>query len=114
LKPSNILVNRDCDLKIHNITHSRSEEPWTGGYVSALYYRAPEAILKWQSCDKSMDIWSAGCIFAELLHGKILFGGQNSIHQLLIITKLLGTPSEIALNRMASRDVCINALPTVN
>lgn len=102
------MVNGNCDLKIRNVAHTRVQEPWMGGHISAQYYKAPEAILTWQNCNEYMDIWGAGCIFAELLHGKVLFPGQNSIHQLHIITKLLGTPSETALNRMASGNVSID------
>ena len=82
------------------------QERWGGGYIFTNYYRAPEAIFEWQICNEYMDIWSAGCILAELLQRKVLFPGQNSIHQLHLITQLLGTPSEDAMNGMASGNVC--------
>jgi p38 MAP kinase len=47
------------------------------GYVSARYYRAPEIMLTWQSYDVAVDIWSTGCIFAEMLEGKPLFPGKD-------------------------------------
>ncbi|OKP01477.1 Mitogen-activated protein kinase HOG1 [Penicillium subrubescens] len=106
LKPSNILVDRNCDLKICNIVYAELK-PWTANDVSTKYYKAPEAIIERHICDEYIDIWGAGCIFAELLHGKVLFPGQNSIHQLHVITKPLGTPSEIAINSMFSKNVRI-------
>lgn len=48
----------------------------------------------------AIDIWSIGCIFAELLTGRPLFPGKNVVHQLDIITDLLGTPSSETLSRV--------------
>ena len=47
------------------------------GYISTRYYRAPEIMLTWQKYDKSVDMWSVGCIFAEMLKGVILFPGKD-------------------------------------
>jgi serine/threonine protein kinase len=47
------------------------------GYVSTRYYRAPEIMLTWQKYDVAVDIWSVGCIFAEMLEGKPLFPGKD-------------------------------------
>lgn len=47
------------------------------GYVSTRYYRAPEIMLTWQKYDVAVDIWSTGCIFAEMLEGKPLFPGKD-------------------------------------
>ena len=51
------------------------------GYVSTRYYRAPEIMLTWQKYDVEVDIWSAGCIFAEMLEGKPLFPGKDHVNQ---------------------------------
>ncbi|KAG7131437.1 Mitogen-activated protein kinase HOG1 like [Verticillium longisporum] len=75
LKPSNILVNENCDLKICDFGLARIQDPQMTGYVSTRYYRAPEIMLTWQKYDVEVDIWSAGCIFAEMLEGKPLFPG---------------------------------------
>ena len=48
----------------------------------------------------AVDVWSIGCIFAELLTGRPLFPGKNVVHQLDIITDLLGTPSSETLSRV--------------
>lgn len=50
------------------------------GYVSTRYYRAPEIMLTWQKYDYAVDIWSAGCIFAEMLEGRPLFPGKDREH----------------------------------
>jgi p38 MAP kinase len=68
---------------------------------------APEAMLVSEGYDELVDIWSAGCIFAELLQGKALFPGQNDIHQFHIITEMLGTLSETVAKRMTSGNVCL-------
>ncbi|CAI2185362.1 19195_t:CDS:10 [Funneliformis geosporum] len=77
LKPSNILVNENCDLKICDFGLARLQDPQMTGYVSTRYYRAPEIMLTWQKYDVAVDIWSAGCIFAEMLEGKPLFPGKD-------------------------------------
>ncbi|KAJ5126070.1 mitogen-activated protein kinase HOG1 [Penicillium atrosanguineum] len=94
LKPSQILVNRNCDLKICNfgIAHVQKLSPMA--YGSILHYKAPEVLISRQSYHGQTDIWSAGCIFAELLMGTPLFPGDNTIHQLHAITKLLGSPPD--------------------
>lgn len=76
-KPSNILVNENCDLKICDFGLARLQDPQMTGYVSTRYYRAPEIMLTWQKYDYAVDIWSAGCIFAEMLEGRPLFPGKD-------------------------------------
>ncbi|XP_057515931.1 mitogen-activated protein kinase 19-like isoform X1 [Amaranthus tricolor] len=100
LKPKNILANANCKLKICDFGLARvafNDAPttvfWTD-YVATRWYRAPE--LCGSFCSKytpAIDIWSIGCIFAEVLTGKPLFPGKSVVHQLDLITDLLGTPS---------------------
>jgi len=106
LKPSNILVNENCDLKICDFGLARIQDPQMTGYVSTRYYRAPEIMLTWQKYDVEVDIWSAGCIFAEMLEGKPLFPGKDHVNQFSIITELLGTPPDDVINTIASENVC--------
>lgn len=75
------------------------------GYDSARNYRAPESMLTWQRYDKQVDIWSAGCIFAEMLRGKLLFPGHNHIDQFRVIVELLGTPPADVINRITTTNV---------
>lgn len=105
LKPSNILVNENCDLKICDFGLARIQEPHMTGYVSTRYYRAPEIMLTWRKYNEKADIWSAGCIFAELLLGKPLFPGTNHINQFCVITDLLGNPPEEVINNITSENV---------
>ncbi|KAJ5779360.1 hypothetical protein N7457_007080 [Penicillium paradoxum] len=105
LDPGNILINQNCDLKICDFGLARVQEPQMTGYVSTRYYRAPEIILSWQRYDEEVDIWSAGCIFGEMLQGKPLFTGKNDVDQFSAITKLLGTPEEDVLAGMTSESV---------
>jgi p38 MAP kinase len=108
LKPSNILVNENCDLKICDFGLARIQDPQMTGYVSTRYYRAPEIMLTWQKYDVEVDIWSAGCIFAEMLEGKPLFPGKDHVNQFSIITELLGTPPDDVIQTICSENVsCI-------
>lgn len=64
-------------------------------------YRAPELCGSFfAKYSPAIDIWSIGCIFAEVLLGKPLFPGRNVVHQLELITDLLGTPSEEVINKV--------------
>ena len=113
LKPSNILVNENCDLKICDFGLARIQDPQMTGYVSTRYYRAPEIMLTWQKYDVEVDIWSAGCIFAEMLEGKPLFPGKDHVNQFSIITELLGTPPDDVIHTICSENTLrfVQSLP---
>lgn len=107
LKPKNVLANADCKLKICDFGLARvafSDAPtaifWTD-YVATRWYRAPELCGSFFSkYTPAIDIWSIGCIFAELLTGKPLFPGKNVVHQLELMTDLLGTPSLESISKV--------------
>lgn len=107
LKPKNILANADCKLKICDFGLARvafNDTPtaifWTD-YVATRWYRAPELCGSFFSkYTPAIDIWSIGCIFAEILTGKPLFPGKNVVHQLDLMTDMLGTPSAEAIARV--------------
>ncbi|GAQ39538.1 MAPK protein hog1 [Aspergillus tubingensis] len=103
LKPSNILINENCDLKICDFGLARLQEPQMTGYVSTRYYRAPEIMLTWQKYGMQVDIWSAGCIVAEMLRGKPLFPGKDHIHQFYLITDALGNPPDEVIERICTK-----------
>lgn len=63
-------------------------------YVVTRYYRAPEVMLCSHHYSKSIDVWSAGCSFAELLSKSYLFPGENYLAQIKLIIEMLGTPSK--------------------
>lgn len=58
------------------------------------WYRAPELILACGHYSSAIDVWSTGCIFAELLMRKPLFAGDDFLHQLKLITDVIGTPTD--------------------
>uniref|UniRef100_A0A6B2L7Z0 Mitogen-activated protein kinase n=1 Tax=Arcella intermedia TaxID=1963864 RepID=A0A6B2L7Z0_9EUKA len=109
LKPSNILVNGDCSLKICDFgmarvvpTHQDTADqtsltPQMTEYVATRWYRAPEVILSWKYYTIAIDMWSVGCIFAELFLRKPLFPGKNYMHQITQIIEIIGSPSETDL-----------------
>ncbi|RDX67780.1 Mitogen-activated protein kinase 15 [Mucuna pruriens] len=107
LKPKNILANADCKLKICDFGLARvsfNDAPsaifWTD-YVATRWYRAPELCGSFFSkYTPAIDIWSIGCIFAEMLIGKPLFPGKNVVHQLDLMTDLLGTPPPECIARI--------------
>ncbi|KAF5445486.1 hypothetical protein F2P56_034532, partial [Juglans regia] len=107
LKPKNILANADCKLKICDFGLARvsfNDAPsaifWTD-YVATRWYRAPELCGSFFSkYTPAIDIWSAGCIFAEMLTGKPLFPGKNVVHQLDLMTDFLGTPAQESIARI--------------
>ncbi|NXB54716.1 MK14 kinase, partial [Leucopsar rothschildi] len=79
LKPSNLAVNEDCELKILDFGLARHTDDEMTGYVATRWYRAPEIMLNWMHYNQTVDIWSVGCIMAELLTGRTLFPGTDRI-----------------------------------
>ncbi|KAE8753178.1 p38 map kinase [Frankliniella occidentalis] len=102
LKPSNIAVNEDCELKILDFGLARPTENEMTGYVATRWYRAPEIMLNWMRYNQTVDIWSVGCIMAELLTGRTLFPGTDHIHQLNLIMEILGTPKDEFMKKITS------------
>lgn len=101
LKPANLLINEKCDLKICDFGLARFENDLTKDkntflteYVATRWYRAPEIMLSLAQYSKAIDIWSIGCILAEMILKEPLFPGKDYRHQLLLIFEVLGSPSE--------------------
>ncbi|XP_052799985.1 serine/threonine-protein kinase NLK-like [Mya arenaria] len=97
IKPGNLLVNSNCVLKICDFGLARVEEPDEAIHMTqevvTQYYRPPEILMGTKHYTASIDIWSVGCIFAELLGRRILFQAQTPIQQLDLIIDLLGSPT---------------------
>lgn len=72
-------MNEDCELKILDFGLARPAENEMTGYVATRWYRAPEIMLNWMHYNQTVDIWSVGCIMAELLTGRTLFPGNDRI-----------------------------------
>merc|ERR1712070_1136937 len=96
LKPSNLLLNKNCDLKICDFGLARGYEETTTTlteYVVTRWYRAPEVILNASHYTNALDVWSVGCIFAELLGRAPLFPGDDYLDQIKRTIAVLGTPT---------------------
>jgi len=100
LKPSNLLLNGSCDLRICDFGLARIADPEHDHqgilteYVATRWYRAPEIMLNSKAYTKAIDIWSTGCILAEMLGRRPLFPGKHYLDQLNRILNVIGTPSE--------------------
>uniref|UniRef100_A0A3P9PQX9 mitogen-activated protein kinase n=1 Tax=Poecilia reticulata TaxID=8081 RepID=A0A3P9PQX9_POERE len=105
LKPGNLAINPDCELKILDFGLARQADAEMTGYVVTRWYRAPEVILNWMHYTQTVDIWSAGCIMAEMLLGKPLFKGNDHLDQLREIMKITGTPTPDFVLKLQSQDV---------
>ena len=105
LKPRNLLVNSNCDLKIcdfglarPNVPELRVKSTQMTDYVATRWYRAPEVLLAYKKYSAAMDMWSVGCIFSELLLRKPLLPGTDANQQIDLIFTLLGTPTDEEIN----------------
>ncbi|CAI9757238.1 unnamed protein product [Fraxinus pennsylvanica] len=96
IKPQNLLVDPlTHQVKICDFGSAKVLVPGEANisYICSRYYRAPELIFGATEYTTAIDIWSAGCVLAELLLGQPLFPGENAVGQLVEIIKVLGTPT---------------------
>nr|CAB3263637.1 ERK5 mitogen-activated protein kinase 7 [Phallusia mammillata] len=112
LKPSNLLVNENCELKIGDFGMARGitsspEDPklFMTEYVATRWYRAPELMLSAGSYSQAIDMWSVGCIFAEMMGRRQIFPGKNYVHQLQLVVSVLGSPAKELVNTIRSERV---------
>uniref|UniRef100_A0A4W4GXY3 Mitogen-activated protein kinase n=1 Tax=Electrophorus electricus TaxID=8005 RepID=A0A4W4GXY3_ELEEL len=122
LKPSNLLVNENCELKIGDFgmarglsaAHADESRSFMTEYVATRWYRAPELMLSLHHYSLAIDIWSVGCIFAEMLGRKQLFPGKHYVHQLQLILSVLGTPPETIVRAIGAERVrsFVQSLPS--
>uniref|UniRef100_A0A673X5K2 mitogen-activated protein kinase n=1 Tax=Salmo trutta TaxID=8032 RepID=A0A673X5K2_SALTR len=105
LKPGNLAVNQDCELKILDFGLARHAEAEMTGYVVTRWYRAPEVILNWMHYTQTVDIWSVGCIMGEMINGKTLFKGKDYMDQLTQIMKVTGVPGPDFIQKLDSQEV---------
>ena len=82
-----------CDFGLARESDSSLSQAFTE-YVVTRWYRAPEVLLSGGRYKASIDVWSVGCILGELLLRRPLFPGEHYLHQLQLITEILGSPSE--------------------
>jgi serine/threonine protein kinase len=103
IKPQNILVNpHNHQLKLCDFGSAKvlvKGEP-NISYICSRYYRAPELIFGATEYTTAIDVWSAGCVLAELLLGQPVFPGDSGVDQLVEIIKVLGTPTREEIKHM--------------
>eukprot|EP00931_Biecheleriopsis_adriatica_P060053 TRINITY_DN3603_c0_g1_i1.p1 TRINITY_DN3603_c0_g1~~TRINITY_DN3603_c0_g1_i1.p1 ORF type:complete len:446 (+),score=94.39 TRINITY_DN3603_c0_g1_i1:28-1365(+) len=98
IKPQNLLVDASrghllklCDFG--SAARLGQGRPTLVAYICSRYYRAPELIFGATNYTTAVDLWSIGCVLAEMLRGRPLFPGENGVDQLVEIVKVLGSPS---------------------
>lgn len=125
LKPSNLLLNSECFLEVADFGLARSiatlenpdaPSPVLTEYVATRWYRAPEILLGSTCYTKGVDIWSVGCILAELLSGAPIFPGSSTMNQLDRILQVTGRPSEADIEAINSpfTNTMLESLPPAN
>uniref|UniRef100_A0A7S2W7D2 Protein kinase domain-containing protein n=1 Tax=Mucochytrium quahogii TaxID=96639 RepID=A0A7S2W7D2_9STRA len=105
LKPRNLLVNSNCDLKICDFGLARLDIPQLANegkamtdYVATRWYRPPEVVIASGAYTKAIDMWAVGCILGELLLRKPIFPGADQYDLLKRICVVLGAPPQQMLN----------------
>lgn len=103
IKPQNLLLNPETGvLKLCDFGSAKAlvtGEP-NVAYICSRYYRAPELIFGATDYTTKIDIWSAGCVMAELILGEPMFPGESGVDQLVEIIKVLGTPTREQMKAM--------------
>jgi len=108
LKPANILISADCKLKVCDFGLARGDMLDPNGddgeqcgvlteYVVTRWYRAPEVMLLPKQYTSAVDMWSVGCILAEILGRKALFPGKNHVDMVCRVAQTLGSPADADL-----------------
>jgi len=99
LTANNIMIDKNSNIKIVDFSLAISLNDKTSNnyaindYIQTRWYRAPELLLNAVTYDQSVDMWSVGCILAEMIIGRILFKGNSTINQLSLIMELTGIPT---------------------
>lgn len=103
IKPQNFLLHPDthkvymCDFGSAKVLVKGQQNI---AYISSRYYRAPELIFEARHYSTSIDMWSLGCVLAEMMLGNPLFPGESGVDQLIEVIKVLGTPTPAQMTNM--------------
>ncbi|CAI5437463.1 unnamed protein product [Caenorhabditis angaria] len=93
IKPENLLLTSNGSLKIADFGISRHENPEMTPHKCTLWYRSIEMLLGATNYTKTIDLWAAGCVLAEIVRGEPIFKGTSEIDMLNKIISILGTPN---------------------
>jgi len=116
IKPQNLLIDSEtqrlrlCDFGSAKIL-VRGEQ--NVSYICSRYYRAPELIFGASFYTTAIDMWSTGCVMAELILGTPIFAGESGIDQLVEIIKVLGTPTRKQIHSMNPDYKDYNKFPSI-
>lgn len=109
LKPQNVLINKRGNLKLADFGLARTFGiPDSNAFINevvTLWYRAPELLVGSTNYSIGIDVWSCGCILAEMIIGRALFQGKDVTSQLLAICKVIGPPDANAVAGLLSQNV---------
>ncbi|CAN1254046.1 Mitogen-activated protein kinase 4 [Linum perenne] len=96
------LTDDHCQYFLYQLLRGLKYVHSANEYVVTRWYRAPELLLNCSEYTAAIDIWSVGCILAEIMTGEPLFPGTDYVHQLRLITELIGTPDDASLGFLRS------------
>jgi dual specificity tyrosine-phosphorylation-regulated kinase 2/3/4 len=115
LKPENVLWTgaRRTSVKLIDFGCCCKADRKLFAYVQSRFYRAPEVILR-IGYDRPIDIWSFGCVLAELVTGRPLFGGRDEAEQLALMVAVLGPPPEDMIAQSLRRDLLFDESRVLN
>jgi len=122
VKPSNLLLNSDCHVKLcdfglcRSVTElANSTAPVLTDYVATRWYRAPEILLGSTAYTRGVDMWAVGCILGEMLLGRPCFPGNSTMNQLERVIEVTGRPSAEDLSSISSpfAATMIESIPTL-
>lgn len=125
MKPSNLLVNSDCTMKVADfglarsilsLEHEQASRPVLTDYIATRWYRPPEILLGSTRYTKGVDMWSVGCILGELILGKPIFPGRSTTNQLELIISVTGrpTPTDIAATNSQFAEAMLRDIRSVH
>lgn len=113
MKPSNVLLNSDCHVKLCDFGLARSvaelgednakDAAVLTDYVATRWYRAPEILLGSTRYTKGVDMWSIGCILGEMLGGQPMFPGKSTVNQLELVIEVTGRPNKLDMKAIKSK-----------
>jgi len=118
VKPSNVLINENCQVKLADFGHSKPSKSagvvQVSHYVGSRWYRPPELLLgAMLVVPEQIDIWGLGCILGEMIASKPLFPGKSAPHQLQLVLSFTGIPRKDHLAAIPGAFEQIEDLPSI-